>query len=345
MPATVPVTVHASQSPENIRRGLLAGLRARRIAPKYLYESRHQAQKWLALHEAFSPARTDPDAIAIYDRSFAAAVEMLRARRVRVIGLGCGGGQKEASLLALLAKKGRALSYTPCDASLPLVLASTRAAEAAAPGITCHALLCDLSTADDLPAVLDQLEPRNAPRLYTFFGIIPNFEPDDILPRLSALLHPDDLLLFSANLSPGPDYAAGVERIFPGYNNPETRAWLLAFIRDIGIDPSDGVLEFSIEEAPGLRRIAADFRFLQNGTLTVESDHFDFAKGENLRLFFSYRYTPDRVGQLLRSGQIEVVNQWITQSEEEGIFLCRRIPVELYSEERLAEFCRNNRTR
>ncbi len=318
------MTVHASQFPENIRCGLLDGLRSRRIAPKYLYETRLQARKWLALHEAFSPSRTDPDGAAIYDRSFAAAAGLVRQPRMRLIGLGCGGGQKEARLLGLLAGQGRALSYTPCDASLALVLASVGEAARAAPGTLCHPLLCDLGAADDLAQVFDQLEARNGPRLHTFFGMIPNFEPDHILPKLAALLQPDDLLLFSANLAPGPDYAAGVERVFPGYNNPQTRDWLLAFAGDLGLEPGDGAVEFSIEEASGLRRIAADFRFLRKRALTMEGERFDFDQGETLRLFFSYRYTPDRVGRLLRSWQLALLNQWITQSEEEGVFLCRK---------------------
>src|SRR5208282_1724768 len=114
MSATLSVTVHASQFPGAVQRGLLEGLRSRRIPPKYLYETRQQARKWLALHEAFSPARTDPEAAAIYDQCFMAAAELIGRRPARLIGLGCGGGQKEARLLGLLAAQGKALSYTPC---------------------------------------------------------------------------------------------------------------------------------------------------------------------------------------------------------------------------------------
>ena len=54
------VTIHSSQFPENVRRDLLRSLRARRINHKFHYDSYKQAQKWLALHEACSPSRTDP---------------------------------------------------------------------------------------------------------------------------------------------------------------------------------------------------------------------------------------------------------------------------------------------
>lgn len=324
MPTTLPVTVHSSQFPEAVQRGLLEGLRSRRIPPKYLYESRQQARKWLALHEAHSPARKDPETLALYERSFSAADGFFPRRPARLIGLGCGGGQKEACLLAALSEPGQNLSYTPCDASLPLVIRSVQEAERLAPGSVCQPIVADLATADDLAQVFGRMEPRNVPRLYTFFGMIPNFEPDPILSKLAALCRQDDLLLFSANLAPGPDYAAGVERVFGGYNNAETREWLLAFVQDLGIETEDGVIEFSIEEASGLRRIAADFQFRRECTLTVEGERFDFGQGEALRLFFSFRYTPERVEVLLRSWHFAMLDRWITPSEEEGVFLCRK---------------------
>ena len=326
MPATLPVTVHASQFPETVQRGLLEGLRARRVPPKYLYESRQQARKWLALHEAFSPARTDPEAIAIYERSYQAAADLLSERAVRLIGLGCGGGQKEARLLALLGRQGKSVSYAPCDVSLPLVITAAQHAE----GLTdaCHPLVCDLAAAEDLGPVLEEIEPPHGSRLFTFFGIIPNFEPDFILDKLGALLRADDLLLFSANLAPGPDYAAGVARVFPGYNNRETRDWLLAFVTEVGIEADDGVIEFSMEEAGEFRRIAADFRFDRPRAISLDGERIEFEKGDLLRLFFSFRYTAEQVRRLLGARRLRVVEQWVTPSAEEGVFLCRKMGVD-----------------
>ena len=56
------------------------------------------------------------------------------------------------------------------------------------------------------------------------------------MPRLAALLRPADYLLFSANLAPGTDYAAGVQRILPLYDNALTRDWLMTFLLDVGVD-------------------------------------------------------------------------------------------------------------
>jgi uncharacterized SAM-dependent methyltransferase len=325
MPPLAHVTVHPSQFPEAVQRDLLQSLRARRIDPKLHYLSYKQAQKWLALHEARSPSRTDADCAGIYDQSFQAVTKILGASKIRVIGLGCGGGQKEARLLSLLEEQGSDVSYTPCDASVALVLTSSNAAQTAVPGIACYPLVCDIGATSDLPKVLDREIGVATLRIVTFFGMIPNFEPEIILPKLAALLRSGDHMLFSANLAPGPDYAAGVEKILPGYDNPETRDWLFTFLHDLGVDPDDGQMEFSIEDSPaGLKRIVVDFHFKKGRILKIEHEMFGFHTGTKIRLFFSCRYTPGRIKSLLAEHKLSILNQWIASSGEEGVFLCGR---------------------
>ena len=324
MSPSVSVAIHASQFPERVQRDLLVSLRTRRVNHKFHYDSYKQAAKWLALHEAHSPARTDPACAAIYDSAFEAAARQAGSACVHVIGLGCGGGQKEERLLRLLSGQGRRVSFTPCDVSLPLVLTAHRAAAAIIPKAQSQPAVCDLAGADDLTEFLDGGMNRQAERLVTFFGMIPNFEPSVILPRLAGFLRPQDWLLFSANLAPGPDYLAGVCRVLPGYDNALTRDWLLTFLFDLGVEAKDGELSFAIEDGEeGLARIAADFEFSRNRTVRVAGTEFDFCAGEVVRLFFSYRYTPARVATMLRRYRIDMDQQWVTPSEEEGVFLCR----------------------
>ena len=164
----------------------------------------------------------------------------------------------------------------------------------------------------------------DAARLIAFFGMIPNFEPGVILPRLAELVRPADYLLFSANLAPGADYAAGVQRILPLYDNPPTREWLMTFLRDLGVAASDGELCFTVEDDPagsGLKRVAANFRFVRSWEIMVDAERFRFAAGEAIRLFFSWRHTPALVRALLEQQGLLVLDQWITKSGEEGVFL------------------------
>ena len=72
MSATVPVIIHASQFPEQVAADLRDSLRSRQMNHKFLYDSYRQTQKWLAVHEAYSPARTDSDCMATYQACFTA---------------------------------------------------------------------------------------------------------------------------------------------------------------------------------------------------------------------------------------------------------------------------------
>lgn len=324
MSSTAHVAIHPSQFPEAIRRDLLESLRTRRVNHKFHYDSTKQTLKWLALHQAHSPSRNDADCAATYDAAFAGAGERIRAKEVHLIGLGCGGGQKDTRLLKLLRTRGVQVSYTPNDVSTAMVLVAREAALTVLDDERCFPFVCDLATANDLPEVLNTHHASRITRLLTFFGMIPNFESDDILPKLAALLRPDDWLLFSANLAPGPDYAAGVQRVLPQYNNLLTRDWLLTFLLDLGVARGDGELHFTVESSAGLKRIEAKFHFTKARRIALEKERFEFAPGDRLQLFFSYRYTPALVVAGLRAHGLSVENQWITQSEEEGVFLCRR---------------------
>lgn len=315
------VNIHPSQFPDNVRHDLLASLRDRRVNHKFHYDSIKQTQKWLALHEAHSPARTDQACLDTYDLAFRETAGKIKSRKVHVLGLGCGGGQKDSRLLELLQQAGKAISYTPSDVSVAMTLVAREAALKVIPKNNCFPFVCDLATAHDLPAVLGTRQLS----LITFFGMIPNFEPDQILPKLAALVRKNDYLLFGANLAPGADYASGVKRILPQYDNALTRDWLLTFLLDLGIGRGDGKLSFAIEAgAMKLKRVVARFKFLRPCKILVHGQNFNFRRDETIQLFFSYRYTPELVARDLAHYGLKIHSQWLAPSGEEGIFLCRR---------------------
>src|SRR5712692_10780 len=141
MQSVANVTIHASQFPENVRRDLLESLRTGEVNHKFHYDSIKQTQKWLALHQTYSPSRTDPDCEAIYDRSFEVAAARIEAKRVHLIGLGCGGGQKDTRLLKVLPGRGnyvKEVFYTPSDVSTAMVLVAREAALEVVPGQNCY---------------------------------------------------------------------------------------------------------------------------------------------------------------------------------------------------------------
>ena len=308
------VAIDRSQFPDRIRADLIESLRKREIKHKFHYDSYKQAQKWLALHEAYSPARTDPQTERIYAEVFKHVANAARGKSVHVIGLGCGGGQKDAALLHELL----APIYTAVDVSLPLVITARERAKSYASET--RGVVCDLETAEDIRDELCECDASQ--RVLTFFGMTPNSEPAVILPRLARLVGRGDRLLISANLAPGNDYAAGVERVLPQYDNALTKDWLLTFLYDLGVERDDGTLQFSIEEcAGGLLRIRADFRFVRERTVRLDKEVFDFKRGATLRMFYSYRYTPERLQAELSKHALSVIEQWISATGEEGVFL------------------------
>lgn len=323
MSSAARVTIHPSQFPDAIRRDLLESLRTRRVNHKFHYDSAKQTLKWLALHQVHSPSRNDAGCAATYDAAFAGAAAKISAAKFHVLGLGCGGGQKDTRLLKLLRDRGSRVSYTPCDVSTAMVLVARDTALSVVADESCFPLVCDLATAEALPELFSAHHAPDVARLITFFGMIPNFEPDKILPKLASLLRPEDWLLFSANLAPGGDYAGGVRHVLPQYDNPLTREWLLTFLLDLGVERSDGELRFSIEDVGELKRITARFHFTQTRRLEVDGEAFTFLAGDTVQLFFSCRYTPGRVRAALAAQGLAVQAEWITESEEEGIFLVR----------------------
>ncbi len=102
--------------------------------------------------------------------SFAAA-RKIAASEVHLIGLGCGGGQKDTRLLELLRDSGKALAYTPSDVSVAMVLVAREAAMSVVEESKCRPFVCDLATAEDLASALDAAyRKRSCPSHYHSSG-------------------------------------------------------------------------------------------------------------------------------------------------------------------------------
>src|ERR1700722_4134670 len=162
MKSTANILIHESQFPENVRRDLLESLRSRCVNHKFHYDSVKQTQKWLALHQIYSPTRNDENCRAIYENSFEATAAKIKSKAVHVIGLGCGGGQKDTQLLKLLKARDKEILYTPCDVSTAMVLVARQTALAVLPKENCFPFVCDLATANDLPEFFEQPEIKGA---------------------------------------------------------------------------------------------------------------------------------------------------------------------------------------
>ena len=330
----VAVHIHPSQFPEAIEAAFCGSLRTLRMNHKFHYDTPKQALRWLRVHEAFSPARQDVSCQAAYEQGARAAAALGGDAAVEVVSLGCGGGQKELELLRALrtAHPSRPVSYVPTDVSPSLTLVARTAALDA--GLIaaghCALLVLDLAQAEDWRQALATVLRPGVRRVVTFFGMMPNFTPGQVLPRLAGLLNPGDALLVSANLAAGADYAAGVRQVLPLYDNALTDEWLFSVLADLGVTRDDGRMEFRVAICPegsGLLRLEADFVFGRSCTVNYAGREWRFAKGEQFGLFYSYRHTPAGVKALFAGHGLALRAQWLNTAGDEGVFLLQRNPV------------------
>ena len=105
------------------------------------------------------------------------------------------------------------------------------------PGLTTAPLVVDLEAEPELTPWLSQHETAAYQRLLACFGMLPNFAYRTFLPYVRSLMRPGDMLLLSANLSPGL-YADAVTRILPQYDNPFAHAWYTGLLDSLGFAAS-----------------------------------------------------------------------------------------------------------
>lgn len=327
----VSVFIHPSQFPAAVAEQLRESLRTRRMNHKFHYDTPRQAAAWLRVHDAYSPARRDADCGQMYATTFAEVAKRLAgAGNLDVVSLGAGGGQKDALLLRALLAGNPALRcrYVPVDVSAGLSLVSRSAAmDAGVPTADCFPMVMDLAVEPDWAGALRGVTRNGVRRVICFFGMLPNFESDWVFPRLARMLGPEDVLLVSANLAPGPSYAAGVEQVRPQYDNELTREWLLASLLNVGVERGDGAVSLGIEEWPSgsaLLRLKGEFTFAKARTIRCEGEDFSFAAGERFQLFFSYRHTPEILDALFRQQGMQVAEAWINPAGDEGLFRIAR---------------------
>src|SRR5262249_47814727 len=145
MPVTL--TFHDSQYPACLAEQVCAGLRARKLPGKLLYESPAQAQRWLAYHQGYSPSRTEPALLALYHQAFQTALQALAPSALHYVSLGCGGGNKDALFLQRAASQCPALVFTPMDTSAALVVETLLRVQSALTTLTTAPLVVDLAVA------------------------------------------------------------------------------------------------------------------------------------------------------------------------------------------------------
>ncbi len=324
MPVTL--TVHDSQYPDSVAEQLRRGLRMRKLPGKFLYASPAQAQRWLAYHQAYAPSRTEPALLALYQQAFAVALQVLSPSALHYVSLGCGGGNKDTLFLQQARLRCPSLIFTPMDTSAALVVGTILRIQSTVPTLTTAPLVIDLEGEPDLTAWLSQHETTVHQRLLACFGMLPNFPYRTFLPYVRSLMRPGDMLLLSANLSPGL-YADAVARILPQYDNPVAHAWYTGLLDSLGFAASQiqlAVHTHLLRSDGHIWQIRTEARMMQPVQLTLYGEMFSLTAGEVLEVFFSNRFTPQVMPEVLTAAGLTLVQTFLFDSQEEAIYMCTR---------------------
>ena len=314
----IDVQFHRSQWPHAMTQQLQSSLHRGVIAGLYLYDSPAQSARWLAYHEGWSPARTNDEVQALYDRAFADALEALPTAAAYV-SLGCGGGQKDARWVRRVGDACGPVVLT--DSSPSLVLTASHAVTAAG-ARDVRRIVLDLTAWPDRDAY--GVDDRAV--LWACLGILPNFEHERLLPYLAQLMAPQDRLVLSANLSPAP-YAEATPRIVPQYDNRLARAWYDGALLELGFPLAS--TERRLVHGP-LDDAGLSWRMRYVATpnvdvsLDVHGERVRFAAGAEVQVFQSTRYTPERLVQLCADAGLTHCSSHLDSHRQEGVYLLRR---------------------
>lgn len=322
------VEIHPSQFPEPVRLRLERALASRRLPARFLYDSPAQAARWLGYHAAWSPSRTESALLALYAERFESTLASMPPS-IAYVGLGCGGGTKDALFVRRALDAGRTLRPTVSDTSPSLVMqALLRLGELEpgsgggrvdGPGDRARGLVIDLEVEPERSAFTD-----DRPTVWTAFGMVPNLEAEAFLSWAAGVIGPEDRLLVSANLHPSPFPSAGAD-ILPQYDNPEARAWYAGAVAELGLNGAElSITGRSRREDGRAWRVEVCARAGEAATLRAFDAEVPLEAGEALSVFFSNRYTPDAFEDELAAAGLTVVDRSIFDGGEEGIWTVRR---------------------
>ena len=319
-----PVFFDASCEPEAVTARLVESLRIRRMNPQFHYTTLRQAGRWLELHDLYSPSRNNAECEMLYENAFKSAASVVTGCSVQAIGLGCGGGRKDSRLTGQLRSTAAELRYTAVDVSPSLVLTARKEVLQAVPDLAVRGLVTDLMESRDLEAFWASGETESELRIFSLLGMLPNLPSQGVLEKVGSWMRKGDILIVSANLAPGDDYAAGCKKVLPLYDNVQTRRWLQTVWDDLDVPADAYGMYFEIGEESGLKRVEAWIRFTKPVVISYGNETFSYEPGGEFLLFHSNRHTASLMRGYLEKAGLEIATEWMLESGEEGVWVLRK---------------------
>lgn len=280
---------------------LVAGLRARRVAPKWFYDAEgSRLFERICETPEYYPTRTE---LALLDRH-APAFAALIGPGAEIVEFGAGASRKVRVLLDALPAPRR---FVPVDISGEHLGAAAAALRADYPGLQVQPVVGDFTQRLDLPAP--------AGRRVGFYpgSSIGNFDPAEaeaLLRRFAGWLDGGGLLI-------GVDLVKEPAELHAAYNDAAgvTAAFNLNLFaranRELGADFDLSGWAHSAFYNPPLQRIEMHLVSRREQSVAVAGARFDFAEGESVHTENSYKYTVEGFQALARRAGFEPDAVWV----------------------------------
>lgn len=335
LPELQPLWAHLSQHPDKWLQGLLDGLSKGAIPHKYHYDTPKQVDRWLKLHQDYSPAFKAPSVQQIYLDSIRESLlspDIQKNLPKLIVGIGCGGGWKDRIAIDTIVESGGDPAYLAVDVGGAM---TWTAMDHVRPSLTnpqnTAGLSIDLETVSDWGTVFNSWRADEQTAGFTFFGMVPNWEPRTALKGLAHSMRPGDLAWISFNLAPGTDLDVGAEQVFHQYNNQQTECWISSALEDIGFPMDSGKIEWGIhavkDASVEARKIQADWEFEEDTDWEWSGKLWSWRKGNRIRLFFSCRYTLAQAREMIlkESSDWKILNEKTAPNGEEAVFAIQKM--------------------
>ncbi|MGL4376856.1 MAG: L-histidine N(alpha)-methyltransferase, partial [Microcoleaceae cyanobacterium] len=76
---------------------------------------------------------------------------------------------------------------------------------------------------------------------------------------------------------------------------------------------------------PDLKRINYHFEVENDVSFKLDDQMIQWQTGDEVQLFFSYRYTTRKIQEVLQKYDIKVMDYWEGANQEEGIYFCQKV--------------------
>jgi len=305
---------------DDIAGDVLRGLSSmpKRLPSKYFYDRRgSELFEAITRQPEYYPTRVELALLAERGREIADAV----GPRVHVVEYGSGSGRKTRLLLDALDDP---VAYTPIEISRSALTASAERLDREFGDVEVLPVLADFTRAVPLPA-----PARAARSALVFFpgSTLGNFTREESVRLLAAMretMGGSGGALLGLDLEKDPAIIEAAYNDAAGVTTEFTLNLLRRLNRDIG---SDFDLDGFAHRARYVRsegRIVTTLQSLRDQVVTVEGRGFAFARGEDMQVEQSQKYTDERIAALADDAGLRVERGWNDPLDWFGLRLLRR---------------------